>query len=61
MAKHSHETGKLSHLEMVIMLTTAHDRLDIPVKPKPAFEGDQYRLFKHCMQQAFEHGKRSGQ
>lgn len=57
MVKHSHETGKLSHLESVLMLTKAHNDLNIEMCSDPDFVGDQYRLFVHCLQQAYEHGK----
>ena len=52
--KHSHETGILSHLELVIMLTKASEELNID---KAEFFGDDKRLFQHVMQQAYEHGR----
>lgn len=53
-SSHSHETGKLSHLELVIMLTTASEELGIE---KAEFKEDQHKIFVHAMQQAYDHGK----
>lgn len=54
--KHSHETGKLSHLEMVLMLTEASNELNIHIT-SGLFVGDACKLLKCAMQKAYEHGQ----
>ena len=55
--KYSYETGKLAHLERVLMFTQALEELEVTSFKK--IEGDMHRVFCHCMQQAYEHGLNS--
>lgn len=50
---------KLTHLEMVIILTEEVAKLNNP-ELKSRFEGDESRLLQACMQRAFNHGLELG-
>ena len=53
--KHSHQTGKLSHLECVILITEASQELGLEGNIR--FSGDHNNVLKLALQKAYELGK----